>query len=142
MINSHVHAPCSDFAEQITFISFYYLVLPHGFEPCRSSPSDQSPVFIKHRRLPKLRSILLIVSRMHCPLSLSDAHLANLCAGVYLQFTNKTWWNLLDSNQRAFWEQIYSLSVSATHPKFHVFLVKVVTISNHYLAFSGNRMRL
>ena len=23
---------------------------------------------------------------------------------------------MLDSNQRAFWEQIYSLSVSATHP--------------------------
>lgn len=32
------------------------LVLPVGYDPTRFSPSDQSPVFIRHRRTPVLRS--------------------------------------------------------------------------------------
>ncbi len=36
----------------------HYLVVGQGFEPCRSSPSGQSPELIRLRRIPMLPTIL------------------------------------------------------------------------------------
>ena len=35
-----------------------FLVVGQGFEPCRSSPSDQSPELIRLRRIPMLPTII------------------------------------------------------------------------------------
>jgi len=41
------------------------LVVDQGFEPCRSSPSDQSPGIIRPRRTPVLSTIYLLYDSIY-----------------------------------------------------------------------------
>ena len=47
------------------------MVVDQGFEPCRSSPSDQSPVLIRHRRIPML-STMATVEGIEPPLAVLE----------------------------------------------------------------------
>ena len=74
--NNHIH-----------FLNWYS---PHGYDPCRCSPSDHSPVLIKHRCSLKLRTTKILVSDERFELSTPAPK-----AGMLPGYTNRSYYLLM-----------------------------------------------